>query len=340
MVGARALKGQIGKKWLFIILSMASLLTFYSINIYAQPQCTPPPSGLVSWWSGDSHPFDLVGLNNGTLQGGATYAAGKVGQAFSLDGVNDYVQIVAPAGLPVGNAPRSMDLWFRTPRNLSLQPNSGLVQYGTPTNGQMSALVTSTNCPGKLIFYGHNADLCGTTTILPDTWYHGAVTYDGTTLSLYLNGTLEAQEPKSLNTVMDANGFTIGNRVGFPLWQGLIDEVEIYNRALSAEEIAAIYAAGSAGKCPFIYVSKDGECNSNHPCYPNIQNGIASASIPATIKITGETYIEDILLDFSQVVTLQGGWDTNFTSNSSFSTIQGSITITNGKMIIEWIILQ
>jgi hypothetical protein len=265
-----------------------------------------------------------------------------VGQAFKFDGVDDYVQIVAPAGLPVGNAPRSMDLWFRTPRNPTSQTENALVQYGSPSNGQMFGLITSGNCPGKLYFYGHSADLCGTTTILPDTWYHAVVTYDGTTLSLYLNGNLESQAPMTLNTVIDANGLTIGYRVGGALWQGLIDEVEVFNRALSAEEIAAIYAAGSAGKCSFtfIYVSKDDLCGGNNPCFPNIQNGIASASIPATVKITGETYIEDILLDFSREVTLQGGWDANFTSDSSYTTIDGSITITNGTMIIENIILE
>jgi hypothetical protein len=304
--------------------------------------CFTPPSNLISWWKGENNANDSADSNHGTLMNGTTFDTGMVGQAFKFDGVDDYVQIVAPAGLPVGNAPRSMDLWFRTPRNPTSQTENALVQYGSPSNGQMFGLITSGNCPGKLYFYGHSADLCGTTTILPDTWYHAVVTYDGTTLSLYLNGNLESQAPMTLNTVIDANGLTIGYRVGGALWQGLIDEVEVFNRALSAEEIAAIYSAGSAGKCSFtfIYVSKDDLCGGNKPCSPHIQNGIASASIPATIKITGETYIEDILLDFSREITVQGGWDTNFTSSSSYTTIHGSITITDGTMIIENIILQ
>jgi hypothetical protein len=89
-----------------------------------------------------------------------------------------------------------------------------------------------------------------------------------------------------------------------------------------------------------IHVSKDGLCNGNNPCFPNIQNGIASASAPSAIKITQETYNENIILDFNEVITLQGGWDTNFTSNSSYTAINGSITITNGKMTIEKIILK
>ncbi len=89
-----------------------------------------------------------------------------------------------------------------------------------------------------------------------------------------------------------------------------------------------------------IYVSKDGLCSGHTPCFPNIQNGIAMASAPSIIKITQETYNENIILDFDEEITLQGGWDADFTSNSSYTSINGSITITNGTMIIENILLQ
>jgi hypothetical protein len=90
----------------------------------------------------------------------------------------------------------------------------------------------------------------------------------------------------------------------------------------------------------FIYVAQGGQCGGNNPCFPNIQNGIASASAPSTIRISQETYHEDIILDFAEGISLQGGWDANFSSNSSYTTIQGSITITNGTMILENIILR
>jgi len=89
-----------------------------------------------------------------------------------------------------------------------------------------------------------------------------------------------------------------------------------------------------------IYVSSDALCNGYNPCSNNIQNGISYASAPSIIKITQETYTENIILDFNRVTILQGGWDTNFTSNPSSTTIDGSITITNGTMIIENIILE
>ena len=53
--------------------------------------CTPPPPNMVSWWPGDGNARDIQGGNNGVNNG--TYAAGKVGQAFSLDGISHYVQL-------------------------------------------------------------------------------------------------------------------------------------------------------------------------------------------------------------------------------------------------------
>jgi hypothetical protein len=55
--------------------------------------CVVPPPGLLAWWGGDGDATDLRGGNDGALQGGAGFAAGNVGQAFSLDGVDDYVAI-------------------------------------------------------------------------------------------------------------------------------------------------------------------------------------------------------------------------------------------------------
>ena len=72
----------------------------------------PAPPGLVSWWGGDNNALDIVGTNNGTLHGSATYAVGKVGQAFSFDGGEDtYVEIPNSSGLNPSGA-FSVDGWF------------------------------------------------------------------------------------------------------------------------------------------------------------------------------------------------------------------------------------
>jgi hypothetical protein len=90
----------------------------------------------------------------------------------------------------------------------------------------------------------------------------------------------------------------------------------------------------------YLYVSTDGLCECYNPCFPIIQNGISSASAASIIKITQETYNEAVILDVDGEITLQGGWDASFATSSSYTNIDGSLTIKHGTMIIEKIILQ
>ncbi|MBK9608784.1 MAG: Ig-like domain repeat protein [Betaproteobacteria bacterium] len=211
--------------------------------------CSNLPAGLVSWWSGENSAEDATGANPGTAVGGVAYAAGQLGQAFLLDGSTGYIQNTNPVGLPLGAAPRTMMLWFRTPVNLASATEAAMVQYGSAAGGQMFALITSGNAPGRLYFYGHSSDVAGQTSLLPNTWYHAAVSYDGTTVRLYVNGQPDGQSAMGLNTQLSGDGLTIGLRHSSSRWQGEIDDVAIFDRALGAAEIAAVYQAGSTGAC-------------------------------------------------------------------------------------------
>jgi hypothetical protein len=96
------------------VLSLVLAMPFGIPPVAAQPQtrpvCDPIPAGLVSWWSGDGTANDIQNLNNGTLQNGATFASGKVGQAFSFDGVDDNVVVPdAPSLNPVNAV--TLDAW-------------------------------------------------------------------------------------------------------------------------------------------------------------------------------------------------------------------------------------
>jgi hypothetical protein len=89
-----------------------------------------------------------------------------------------------------------------------------------------------------------------------------------------------------------------------------------------------------------VYISKDGQCSGYDPCFPNIQNGIASAFGTTEVQITQDEYNENIILDFDQVIFLSGGWNTNFAWCPSYTTITGSIAITHGTIILENIIVK
>ena len=74
--------------------------------------CVPPPSGLVGWWPGDGSPNDIAEGHDGVLRNGATFAPGMVGQAFSLGGVNDYVEISDEPNLRLSEGSFSIDAWI------------------------------------------------------------------------------------------------------------------------------------------------------------------------------------------------------------------------------------
>ena len=209
--------------------------------------CASPPSGLVSWWRGEGNAVDSVGSNSGTLVGGVSFGAGEVGMAFSFNG-SSYVSVPSSASLNFTNhTPMSVETWvFRTGSATTMHLlgmrsgcGSGGIQYQLsfdPSNG--------------LVFIGDFSGPWASThqTLAMNQWQHLAVTYDGTMFIFYINGNPVTTVAGYLGA---ANGqaLEIGDSGSCANFVGLIDEVSVYNRALAATEVQAIYNAGSAGKC-------------------------------------------------------------------------------------------
>ena len=95
-------------------------------------------------------------------------------------------------------------------------------------------------------------DLCGSRNVNDGQWHHVAAVYDGTNMFLYVDGALDVSQPSHGFHAQNSYAVCIGENAEATghLWNGLVDEASIYNRALAATEIQAIYAAGSGGKCP------------------------------------------------------------------------------------------
>src|SRR5208282_1807859 len=91
--------------------------------------CATVPAALISWWAGEGNAQDSLGANNGMLVNGATFGAGEVGQAFSFDGVSDYVKIPKSPSLDVGSE-LTIDFW------MNADPS-------TPIGSRIAGLVTS-----------------------------------------------------------------------------------------------------------------------------------------------------------------------------------------------------
>jgi len=181
------------------------------------------PAKLVGHWKFDegtgSTAKDSAGANNLTITGASwtSSASCKSGGCLKFDG-NDHAQNKKTANLPLGAKARTISVWFNPGKNLISSTESALVQYGTNANTKMCGLITSLNAPGKLYFFGHNTDTYGTTSLKQGTWYHGAVTYDGKNVKVYVNGKLERTTARSLNTALDSYGLTIGWRPTGVYW--------------------------------------------------------------------------------------------------------------------------
>ena len=216
------------------------------------PEPIEPPAGMVSWWPGDDHPNDAVDSNDGTLQGGATYAPGMVGPAFSFDAsLNTGVIVPATPSLNMTEA-ISIDAWvyptsFPNTGNTVVRKDrfvtetGALVQYSLSVTDQGQASCNINSNPAASVSGG---------TVLLDNWTHVACTYDRSQVRLYVNGEEVASTPFTEAIISSSQPLGIGTQPGFSGrdFDGLIDEVEIFDRALTEAEIRAIYEANSAGK--------------------------------------------------------------------------------------------
>jgi hypothetical protein len=217
--------------------------------------CVQAPNGLISWWPGENDASDVAGSNPGTLENGVSFAPGMVGQAFLFDGLDDMVTGSTTTAFPLGSSPRTITAWVRV---TSIGPRDAvLFHYGVgnaalpPTNFHLVVISDGRAAIGNGFGYGMAV---GTTNLNDGRFHFLSGVYEGpptNTARIYVDAIQEAATviipPATL-----AGGFTIGQEL--PLahthpFHGLLDELDLYDRALSHAEIQALFDAGSAGKC-------------------------------------------------------------------------------------------
>jgi hypothetical protein len=224
-----------------------------------------PSAGRVSWWRGEGNARDSQGRADGVLYRHVTFAPGKVGKCFVFDGVSSGINVPdVPALAFTGSF--SIECWLLVPRR-PVAP--GMVVFRGDTRSGLDPYYLSVEpVPGtsgllNFVIWGDDNINESINTPMPiGSWTHVAATFDVNSCSgssgvmtLYTNGIIAAQTNTTVRPLADLDpdyqpGVGIGNhssqpgRFNYPL-RGRIDELKLYDRALSASEVRAIYRAGS-----------------------------------------------------------------------------------------------
>ena len=227
--------------------------------------CVPVPDGLVSWWKGEGNDNDVMGLNNGTPVNGSYFASGKVGQAFLFESANNLVRIPnSPSLNPTGSF--SIEGWiFPTD---DYQRGAIIGKWGDIKGwfGQESwylGLVPGGALEFSLADSAHQHDISFVGFISPynvitlNAWNHVSGVFDKSTGTrrLYVNGVQIAEKDSSyMNIFYGTADVSIGAHLRAPdtteyQFHGMIDEISIYNKALTDAEIQNIFISESNGKC-------------------------------------------------------------------------------------------
>ena len=255
-------------------------------------------TNVVGLYHFDGDANDSSGNGNDGVVNGATLTTGKIGSgAYSFDGVDDYVNVPFDSLLNLPDSGGSIVLWLNIDNSVVLGQNERLgvlrrnenpnsasvgaydltVYRGGPTDPyKLRGLI------GDLNEYNY---IVGNNEITTGGWHQFGVVWNSSTLSLYLDGAFDKSIPKTstLNYSYDLP-LTIGkSETGYKyvdFFNGSIDEVILYNKALTASEVSDLYNAGSAVSCGAQTPEcSDGVDNDNDGLtdYPN-DAGCASAT--------------------------------------------------------------
>ena len=237
------------------VFSPSEILQLYKLGnaTVNASQTTKLTTGLIGLWSFDgqdmsgTQAYDRSGSwNNGTLVASPTKVAGKLGQGLRFDSVNQYAAI---SSSPASNiAVTTISFWANIPTTLT-SSNGRIIEKGY--NVEWSVTMGSTQ-DGKIYFYPRvrNVSADGISTpYVTNQWAHYVFVIDSEGNRIYVNGVLAVNRVQSGETASNGTALIYIARAGngstsYPQ-KFSIDDVRIYNRALSASEVSQLYMLGT-----------------------------------------------------------------------------------------------
>lgn len=208
---------------------------------------------IVSGWTMEGNSNDVVGSNNGS-DTGITYNSGngKITQGAGFANSAAKIDVARSASMEAANF--SVGGWFKlaATSNEILFAKNYTTSNTTPFMSYELRVTSSTtirydsNASGT--YYNFSAT---TSTMSTGVWYHFMATYDGSTVTLYFNGSSVGTSSRTPPTYAGDGLFEIGNDIGGSGFAGKADEVYYWSRALTGAEITSLYNAGTGLQYPF-----------------------------------------------------------------------------------------
>lgn len=198
----------------------------------------------VAYWSLENTNNDISATGNDlTWTGDLTYINAKIGTGLDLDGTGDYGTSANTVGIS-GSSPWSFALWVYPRSNPSDDYGKGLVSWGdnTGTNTGNFLYYNSDEATFEYGFWANDAQTAGNYPAY--RWYHVVNTYDGTTQKVYIDGVEADSRAVGALSIVDTavkvgtDPFEQGRE-----FDGILDEVRIFDYALSDSEISALFNA-------------------------------------------------------------------------------------------------
>jgi hypothetical protein len=201
---------------------------------------------LVHWWPGNDNTDDIVGNGSGTVVGTVGYAPAHIHDGFDFTGAG-WVSVPSPAAV-LGTCSFSVDAWIQTSDASSqviMQQRAGtydgewVLSIGFQFSGEGSY-------PGQVCYWDYDAglfglDFCSTTRVDDGQLHHVTFVRDGTVGNIYIDGSLANSQDAGTAINLLPIDMSIGfdRRDGYRSFYGIINELKIYNGALSGAQVAA-----------------------------------------------------------------------------------------------------
>ncbi len=199
-----------------------------------------PAQGLIAAWHFDENTGttagDAIGGHNGVISG-ATWVNGIRGSALQFDGTNNQVQIPKAGFNPTGNS-ISFSFWFKLN---AIGDNGSFIYQNVKYNVSMDPQGRVGFAIYTPVWASVNAGF--TNRVLDTDWHHTVMTYDGSTMKIFLDGLYRTSVANTGNLQISASDVYIGRQGTITPFKGIIDEMLMYDRALTDAEVLQIFGS-------------------------------------------------------------------------------------------------